>query len=157
MKNMFKMMGVALLAGAMLFTACKKDKEDTATNSTATTYSVTVSVDGTSWQTNDELLYMVDGDMLTVMGEQDTNGFQFRCGKNAQNYSFGNDDYYVTIWNGRSEIDGTINGYVNITAIDLNSATKSISANLRCEMGQVESGLWLEIALANAKMAEGEK
>ena len=29
MKNMFKMMGVALLAGAMLFTACKKDENTT--------------------------------------------------------------------------------------------------------------------------------
>lgn len=155
MKNMFKMMGVALLAGAMLFTACKKDKEDTNTNSgTTTTYSVTVSMDGTSWQSNNELLYKVEGDLLTIQGEQDTNGFQIICGQNAQNYSFGNDDYAVVIWSGENEIEGTINGYINITAIDLNSANKSISANLKCEMVQVESGMWLEITLANAKMVE---
>lgn len=154
MKNMFKMMGVALLAGAMLFTACKKDKEDTTPTNNVPTYSVVVSIDGNTWQSNNELLYKVEGDLLTIQGEQDTNGFQIICGQNAQNYSFGNDDYAVVIWSGENEIEGTINGYINITAIDLNSANKSISANLKCEMGQVESGMWLEITLANAKMVE---
>ena len=159
MKNMFKMMGVALLAGAMLFTACKKDEKDTTTNNSAATYSVTVSMAGETWQSNDELLYSVEDNMLTVYGEQDANSFQFRCGKNAQNYSFGNEDYYVVLWSGDDEIEGTINGYVNITAIDLNSNNiiKTISANLKCEMGQVGSDMFLEITLANAKMVEGEK
>jgi hypothetical protein len=160
MKNMFKMMGVALLAGAMLFTACKKDKEDTNTNSgTTTTYSVTVSMAGQTWQTNDELLYMVDGNLLTIQGEQDTNGFQIICGKNAQNYSFGVEDYAVSLWSGNTAVPGTTNGYINITAIDLNSNNiiKTISAKLKCEMVQIESDMWLEITLDNAKMVEGEK
>jgi hypothetical protein len=154
------MMGVALLAGAMLFTACKKDKEDTNTNSgTTTTYSVTVSMAGQTWQTNDELFYMVDGEFLTIQGEQDTNGFQIRCGKNAQNYSFGNEDYFVALWSGNAEVPGTTNGYINITAIDLNSNNiiKTISAKLKCEMVQIQSDMWLEITLDNAKMVEGEK
>ncbi len=152
---MFKMMGVALLAGAMLFTACKKDEEDTTPTNTEPTYSVVVTMDGNTWQSNNELLYMVEGDMLTIQGEQDTNGFQIGCGKNVQNYSFGTDNYYVSIWNGDLEVDGTTNGYINITSIDLNSAKKTISAKLKCEMGQIESGLWLEITLNNATMIEG--
>ena len=51
MKNMFKMMGVALLAGAMLFTACKKDKEDTTPAATTPTIAdgVTVNFGGAAW------------------------------------------------------------------------------------------------------------
>lgn len=157
MKNMFKMMGVALLAGAMLFTACKKDKEETTTNNTATVSSIVVTMGDMTWQNNSNMLYNVDGNLLTLQAEQDTNGFQIRCGKNAQNYSFGNEDYYVTIWSGDNEIDGTINGYINITAIDLNSTVKTISAKLKCEMGQIDSGMWLEIALNNAKLVEADK
>ena len=56
MKNMFKMMGVALLAGAMLFTACKKDKEDTTTNNTPPVATIadgaTVNFDGATWTSN---------------------------------------------------------------------------------------------------------
>lgn len=54
MKNMFKMMGVALLAGAMLFTACKKDKEDTTPAATpaAIADGATVNFGGTSWTSN---------------------------------------------------------------------------------------------------------
>lgn len=155
MKNMFKMMGVALLAGAMLFTACKKDKEDTTPTNTTPTYSVVVTMDGNTWQSNNELLYMVEGDLLTIQGEQDTNTFQIGCGKNAQNYSFGIPEYYVWLESGATEITGTTNGYINITAIDLNSAKKTISANLKCEMGEIESGLWLEITLNNATMIDG--
>lgn len=159
MKNMFKMMGVALLAGAMLFTACKKDKEETTTNTnnTAAVSSIVVTMGDMTWQNNSNMLYDVDGNLLTLQAEQDTNGFQIRCGKNAQNYSFGNEDYYVTIWSGDNDIDGTINGYINITAIDLNSTVKTISAKLKCEMGQIDSGMWLEIALNNAKLVEADK
>lgn len=159
MKNMFKMMGVALLAGAMLFTACKKDKEETTTNTnnTAAVSSIVVTMGDMTWQNNSNMLYDVDGNLLTLQAEQDTNGFQIRCGKNAQNYSFGNEDYYVTIWSGDDEIDGTINGYINITAIDLNSTVKTITAKLKCEMGQIDSGMWLEIALNNAKLVEADK
>lgn len=158
MKNMFKMMGVALLAGAMLFTACKKDKEETTTNNnTAAVSSIVVTMGDMTWQNNSNMLYNVDGDLLTLQAEQDTNGFQIRCGKNAQNYSFGIEDYYVTIWSGDDEIDGTTNGYINITAIDLNSTVKTISAKLKCEMGQIDSGMWLEIALNNAKLVEADK
>ena len=157
---MFKMMGVALLAGAMLFTACKKDKEETTPNNTAAVSSVVVTMGDMTWQNNSNVLYSVDGNLLTLQAEQDTNGFQIRCGKNAQNYSFGNEDYYVTIWSGDDdddEMDGTINGYINITAIDLNSTVKTITAKLKCEMGQIDSGMWLEIALNNAKLVEADK
>ena len=154
---MFKMMGVALLAGVMLFTACKKDKEETTTNNTAAVSSIVVTMGDMTWQNNSNMLYDVDGNLLTLQAEQDTNGFQIGCGKNAQNYSFGIEDYYVTIWSGDDEIDGTTNGYINITAIDLNSTVKTISAKLKCEMGQIDSGMWLEIALNNAKLVEADK
>lgn len=54
MKNMFKMMGVALLAGAMLFTACKKDKEDTTPAATpaAIADGATVNFGGAQWTSN---------------------------------------------------------------------------------------------------------
>lgn len=53
MKNMFKMMGVALLAGAMLFTACKKD-ETTSTSAAGAPVAeeITVTFDGSTWTPN---------------------------------------------------------------------------------------------------------
>lgn len=52
MKNMFKMMGVALLAGAMLFTACKKDEETTTTTPAEIADGVTVNFGGATWTSN---------------------------------------------------------------------------------------------------------
>lgn len=156
MKNMFKMMDVALLAGAMLFTACKKDKEDTTPTNTPT-YTVTVTYGGETWKSNNNLLYFIDSDGLNLQGEEGDNGFQVICGENAENYSFGVGNYGVVIWKGSNQVNGTTNGYINITAIDLQSATKTITAKVRCEMNAVESGDWLDIDMANAVMVEGVK
>ena len=47
---MFKMMGVALLAGAMLFTACKKDEAtSTSAEGTPVAEEITVTFDGSTW------------------------------------------------------------------------------------------------------------
>lgn len=49
---MFKMMGVALLAGAMLFTACKKDEETTTTTPAEIADGATINFDGATWTSN---------------------------------------------------------------------------------------------------------
>lgn len=156
MKNMFKMMGVALLAGAMLFAACKKD-ETTTNNAAATqTYAVTVNFDGQAWNSNGNVLYELDADTLNLYAEEGVNWFSVVCGKEAQNYSFGVGGYGVAIGDTVNQVLGTTNGYINITAIDLNNA-KTISAKLKCEMTAIESGSWLDITFDNAKLVEGVK
>lgn len=158
MKNMFKMMGVALLAGAMLFTACKKDEETTNTNNTTPTYAVTVTYNDATWQSNSNVLYFIDEDGLNLQASEGENWFAVICGTEAQNYSFGVGNYGVAIGSAEEEqINGTTNGYINISAIELNAAAKSISAKLRCEMETIESGKWLDITMNNATLVEGAK
>jgi len=52
MKNIFKFMGLALVAGSLLFTACKKDEpenNDTTPNQPVSTVVKTVNFDGSEW------------------------------------------------------------------------------------------------------------
>lgn len=155
---MFKMMGVALLAGAMLFTACKKDEETTNTTNTTPTYAVTVTYNDATWQSNSNVLYFIVEDGLNLQASEGENWFAIICGTEAQNYSFGVGNYGVAIGSAEEEqINGTTNGYINISAIELNAAAKSISAKLRCEMETIESGKWLDITMNNATLVEGAK
>lgn len=157
MKKAFYMMGIALLAGAMLFTACKKDEEEsTETYEESTeTYTVTLSYGGETWNTN-TVLYAIDEGNLILQAESGNAGFSIVCGTEARNHSFATEDYGVEIWKGNDTIKGNTNGSINITAIDLTN-TKTISARLSCEMGDVGTGNVLTIAFDNTKLTEGEK
>lgn len=147
-------MGIALLAGAMMFTACKKD-DDEETTATTEAYTVMLSYGGETWNTN-TVLYAIDEGNLILQAESGNAGFSIICGTEARNHSFSTPDYGVEIWKGNDTIKGNTNGSINITAIDLTS-TKTISARLSCEMGQVGSADMLTITFDNTKLTEGQK
>ena len=111
-----------------------------------------------TWQSNSNVLYFIDEDGLNLQASEGENWFAIICGTEAQNYSFGVGNYGVAIGSAEEEqINGTTNGYINISAIELNAAAKSISAKLRCEMETIESGKWLDITMNNATLVEGAK
>ena len=104
------------------------------------------------------MLYFIVEDGLNLQASEGENWFAIICGTEAQNYSFGVGNYGVAIGSAEEEqINGTTNGYINISAIELNAAAKSISAKLRCEMETIESGKWLDITMNNATLVEGAK
>lgn len=155
MKNMFKMMGVALLAGAMLFTACKKEEK---TETAATTYAVTVNYGGQTWHNNDNMTYSIAGNLMTIQAEEGDVMLQVVSGKEKKTYSFGeSSDYGVVLVSGEGQINGNVNGVMVISDINLNATPATISATVSCEMGEVGSGDMMTATFDNAKMDLGEK
>ena len=137
MKNMFKMMGVALLAGAMLFTACKKDKEET-TPATTTTPSVSVTFNGTTWTSEVAMDYTEVGttnkfDVFNSDGESIMQfGGSFEHGVAR---SYGMPPAYVVYWEDVDEehtIEYAINsidGVIVVSTFDM--ATTTFSGSIK--------------------------
>ena len=152
---MFKMMGVALLAGAMLFTACKKDKEDTTPTNTPT-YTVTVTFNGDTWSNND----VIDHETYGVANDQH-NFFIYRNNDEyvelgvekleadvEQSYTISSN--YVKYWTATTEYSNLVTtGSLTLTAVDLQN--KTISANINAQF--VDGGVQrdLNVLLNNAK------
>ncbi|MBO7101120.1 MAG: hypothetical protein J6V98_03770 [Bacteroidales bacterium] len=144
MKNIFKLMGLALIAGSMMFVACNKDEnDDNNTNNNQEPASViTVQFGDNTWtpaqvegeiyadedyldialyaDTNDVTKPMCSGELgLTVMTYDDT-VCSFGYAMNQSDFvSYGQYTYYGWVTN--TAYDGS----QNVTAIDLNKKTIS--------------------------------
>ncbi len=144
MKNMFKMMGVALLAGAMLFTACKKDEETTNTNNT----------DGASWTSEEVMDYTALENELVKFdiykdAEADIASVQFVCKAAVDTYAFANSGYYAVYFDGVDMYNTpAADGSIVVSAID--AQAKTISGSISAAFGEKP----LAVTLTNAKWAE---
>lgn len=150
MKNMFKMMGVALLAGAMLFTACKKDEETTTTTPTP---AISVTFDETTWTSDVAMDYMGYFDVYKTATEPAY--MQFCCGMQVGTYGFADNQNYVKYWDANDvEYDTPANdGSINVTAFDMNGKTISATINASIAASAVADGVQhsLSATLTNAK------
>lgn len=155
MKNMFKMMGVALLAGAMLFTACKKDKEDTTTNATPT-YTVTVTFNGDTWSNNDVIdheTYGASNDQHAFYIYRNNDeyvemGVEYLEADREQSYTVSSN--YLKYWTATEEYNDIVtSGSLTLTAVDLQNKTLSGNINAQFTDGGVQRDL--NVKLNNAK------
>ena len=153
MKNMFKMMGVALLAGAMLFTACKKDEETTNTNNTPAP-AIAVTFDGASWTSEEVMDYTALENELVKFdiykdAEADIASVQFVCKAAVDTYAFANSGYYAVYFDGVDMYNTPpADGSIVVSAID--AQAKTISGSISAAFGEKP----LAVTLTNAKWAE---
>ncbi len=154
MKNMFKMMGVALLAGAMLFTACKKDEETTNTNNTTPAPAIAVTFDGASWTSEEVMDYTALENELVKFdiykdAEADIASVQFVCKAAVDTYAFANSGYYAVYFDGVDMYNTpAADGSIVVSAID--AQAKTISGSISAAFGEKP----LAVTLTNAKWAE---
>ncbi len=153
MKNIFKLMGVALLAGAMLFTACKKDKEETNTNTTPVNVpAVSVNFNGTAWTSNVAMDYNTVSNYYDVYKTvEEPSYLQFRCERTQGLHGLGEADAYVYYWD-ENDVEyrhPKADGSINITAIDI--AGKTMSATINATFVEGETEYPLVATLTNAK------
>ena len=160
MKNMFKLMGVALLAGAMLFTACKKDKEDSGTTPVSTA-TVTVNFNGSEWSNSDVIdhetyngglhnffIYRNNDEYVELGAEKLEAGVE-------QSYTISSN--YVKYWTITTEYNNMLtDGSLTFSAVDL--VTKTLSANINVQFRvQTSAGdeMWpFNMVLNNAQWRE---
>ena len=161
MKNMFKMMGVALLAGAMLFTACKKDKEDTTPAEQQVASVITVNFDGSEWFTTSKDMKMTAGQVNTkefkVYNTNSTEAdVKFSTVLAKGTYGFGdNPNVWAVCWKDNGEYtERSNNGSITITELDTES--KTMTATIAAEVKEASEANYhqLAVVLTNAKWAE---
>ena len=165
MKNMFKLMGIALLAGAMLFTACKKDEEDdtnTNTNNTPaeTTPAVSVVFGTTTWTSNDTMEYVATANEGIVefsiykAATDNEPTIMIRTGlEKGSTYRFYGTNYGLVYWVGTGadvvEYNTvTEDSQINITDVDL--VNLKLSAAVAATMVKDGVNTALTITLSNA-------
>lgn len=159
MKNIFKLMGVALLASSMLFVSCNKDEEENNDNNQQTSAKVTVVFGGTTWTSNDALgCTIADGvatvDLYQTGAEEST--MQFSCGTETNvTYNFYNNEYYVVYWDETE--DGVVEydrcseeSHLIISALDIDNKTISAALTSTLYAGDAEEGKTVSATLNNA-------
>lgn len=146
MKNIFKLMGVALLAGAMLFTACKEEEEEEATPA------ITVSFDGAEW-TSDAVMDYVNATYFDVYKDgAELSSMQFACRMTAGTQPFaGTDDVWVKYWDDNDVEYNTPANDGTIVVTDVQPDARTISASINANMMLNEVAHPLTATLVNAK------
>ena len=129
MKNIFKLMGIALLAGTM-FVACSDDDDDNA---------ITVNFNGTSWSTDETMSVIPMGtDMIEVdIYHNDEEALEIRCGASEETYTMSDDpDYYIYFWDesGVPYEQFKPESMIEITDLDFDQLTGTVSADLNAEV-----------------------
>ena len=129
MKNIFKLMGIALLAGTM-FVACSDDDDDNA---------VTVNFNGTSWSTDETLSVTPKGyNMIEVsVYHNDDEALRIVCGASEETYTMSDDpDYLIYFWdeNGVPYEQFKPESMIEITDLDFDQLTGTVSADLNAEV-----------------------
>ena len=159
---MFKMMGVALLAGAMLFTACKKDEETTNNGNNTPTPTVTVTLNGETWSNSDVIdheTYGVENNLHTFYIYRNNDeyvemGVTELVADVEQSYTVSSN--YLKYWTATDEYSSMVTtGSLTLTAVDINA--KTISANINAQF--VDGGVQrdLNVLLNNAQWKDATK
>ena len=152
MKNTFKLMGIALLASAMVFTACKKDEEETTDSTNVTTPAIAVSFNGTAWTSDETMDYDGTNNYFEVyQTNADAPSIQFSCGMNVGVYALADTSNFVVYWDDNDEEYNTTSndGTISITSIDPNA--KTMTATIAATFILCETNYPLTVALTNAK------
>lgn len=142
MKNIFKLMGLALIAGSLAFVSCSKDDDD----------AITVNYDGTEWTTND--VYVMNygdhliGSMYKNINNVDSPNASFRCGTKAERYDFTGESWAAYDEGDGIDIISTQNGHMTVS--DINIDNRTISAEIDTEMGTVDSGKKMTVSINDA-------
>lgn len=155
---MFKMMGVALLAGAMLFTACKKDEK---TETTTPVHAISISYEGNTWNA-DTVYAEINGNLVNAsifVGDDDQPLFTFKCPAEEGTYYFAGTDWYARYYAKASDASytavSTQTGSIKIESISENH--DRISVTVIAEMGTAGSGNMLSVVATDAVLAMGSK
>jgi len=148
-------MGLALLAGAMLFTACKKNEEDTDNNTNNTVVpAISVNFDGTTWTTNAPMDYE-DGVFKVFKASSDADEvMQFKCAREVGTFGLGDNNNFVVYWDDNDVEYNTYDptGAIVISSIDLTA--KTLSATIGASFTLNEGAHPLTATLTNAKWSE---
>lgn len=126
MKNIFKFMGIALMACSFTMVACSKDDDKkTDTPDVNIDAAIAVTFDEQVWTSDVPMEYNADHSYFDVYEEgEDLATMQFACGLQKGAYGFAGTDYYVKYWAGDIEYDTPSNdGTIVITDIDVNAKT----------------------------------
>ena len=145
MKNIFKLMGVALLAGAMLFTACKEKEEEVVP-------AITVSFDGAEW-TSDAVMDYVNATYFDVYKDDaKLSTMQFACRFTVSTQPFaGTDDVWVKYWDDNDFEYNTPANDGTIVVTDVQPDARTISASINANMMVESVAHPLTATLVNAK------
>lgn len=158
MKNTFKLMGLALLAGAMLFTACKKDEEDTDNNTNNTVVpAISVTFDGATWTSNEEMDYEDGVFYVFKTGNTVDEVMQFKCPRENGTFGLGDNSNFVVYWDDNDVEYNTYDptGAIVVSSIDLTA--KTLSATIGANFTLNEESHALAATLTNAKWVEYDK
>lgn len=130
MKNIFKLMGLALIAGSLAFVSCSKDEDED-------NHAINVNFDGNKWGCEEVIEVELTPNGLTANiyknADADVASIQFGSGITAGNYSLQNSAYFVQYLD-----EGVLynqyknDGAINIT--DLNMDTKICSGNINAQV-----------------------
>ena len=159
MKNIFKFMGLALIAGSMMFVACSKDDKD----STDKVAAISITYQGHTWTADTVYAAIAEGMInasIYTGATDDEPLFTFKSGiENGQMYPFAGTGYYARYFEKASDANPTAisnqTGVVQIKNIDVTANT--ISAMVSTEMGEVGSGDMLMINITDAYLKNVSK
>ncbi len=143
MKNTFKLMGIALIAGSM-FVACSKDDDNDA---------ITVNYTGDSEWTSNEMVAIEAGSNMTASiyenEEEDSRVVTLQCGTTVGHHSFDGSQNFAAYDNGDGrDIVSTQNGHITISDIDMEA--NSMTAEIESEMGSIGSNKTLTVSIDDA-------
>lgn len=143
MKNTFKLMGIALIAGSM-FVACSKDDDNDA---------ITVNYTGDSEWTSNEMVALEAGSNMTASiyenEEVDSRVVTLQCGTTVGRHSFDGSQSFAAYDNGdHHDIVSTQNGHITISDIDMEA--NSMTAEIESEMGSIGSNKTLTVSIDDA-------
>ncbi len=143
MKNTFKLMGIALIAGSM-FVACSKDDDNDA---------ITVNYTGDSEWTSNEMYALEAGSNMTASiyenEEDDSRVVTLQCGTTVGRHSFDGSQNFAAYDNGdHHDIVSTQNGHITISDIDMEA--NSMTAEIESEMGSIGSNKTLTVSIDDA-------
>lgn len=151
MKNIFKLMGLALIAGSLAFVSCSKDDDEA---------SIKVNFNNDEEWTSEKALVFETGkgenvyEIKIYKEEQAEASAKMSCPRATGMYKFTDDDnYWVVYWDEKDNPYNTANpayeNYINISDVDLTNQT--ISGNAVAQFIKELTTYDLTIELNNAK------
>ena len=140
MKNIFKLMGLALIAGSLAFVSCSKDDDETV---------MSVTYGETSWEAVDFSVVNAGATMTaTLYGDksEDFPAVTFVCGTTAQRYDLAAATNFVSYdADGKGDDVCLQEGHITINSFDATNHT--MDANIEAKM---QSGNNLTVTIENA-------
>ena len=160
MKNIFKFMGIALMACSFTMVACSKDddKNTDTPDIPVDLHAINITYGGDLYAADTVYAEIADNmiNASIYTGTDDDPLFTFKSGiENGGRYTLEGTNYYARYYAKASDDEPTAistqTGTITIAAIDVNA--KTISAAVTAEMGEANSGNMLVMAITNAVLS----